>query len=86
MCVQVDALRGKVSSLEADLRSSASVNGELQQQLMEERKKGDQELKRLRLDQRDLQAQVLTSHDLSWSRSGNCFNPPSRGSQLSEEH
>ena len=67
VCVQVDALRGKVSSLEADLRSSTSVNGKLQRQLVEERNKGDQELKSLRLDQQDLQAQVCT-HETSKSR------------------
>ena len=47
-----------MSSLEADLRSSGSVNGQLQRQLVEERGKGDKEVRTLRRAKEDLEAQV----------------------------
>ncbi len=54
----MEALRGKVSSLEADLRSSASVNGQLQEQMVQGRRGKDKLIKQLEREKEDLASQV----------------------------
>ena len=58
MCMQVEALRSKVSSLEADLRSSATVSGKLQKQLVQERKEGRKNIEEIRHKKEDYASQV----------------------------
>lgn len=55
---EVEALRSKVSSLEADLHSSSAVNGQLQEALVTERRGKDKTIKSLEGDKEDLAAQV----------------------------
>lgn len=55
---EVEALRSKVSSLEGDLRSSAAVNGQLQEQLVSERRSTDNRVRGLEQEKHDLTSQV----------------------------
>ena len=58
----MEALRSKVSSLEGDLRSSASVNSQLQDQMVQERRGKARVIKQLEREKEDLASQVR-----SWS-------------------
>ena len=48
-----------MSSFEADLRSSTSVNNQLQKQLVEERMERERNAKGLRLENQDFALQVI---------------------------
>lgn len=54
----MEALRSKVSSLEADLRSSATVNGQLQESMVKERRTKDDLIKQLEREKEEFAAQV----------------------------
>lgn len=55
---QVEALRSKVSSLEGDLRSSSTVNGQLQNQLVKERREKENSIRELEQEKEDITLQV----------------------------
>ncbi len=54
-------------SLEADLRSSATVNGKLQQQLTEEKDKGERETRKIKHFNQDLEAQVCMAYQQEYT-------------------
>ncbi len=55
---QVDALRGKVSQLEGELRTSGSTIGQLHNQLAEDRRGAEEEARRLQEKNKNLAMQV----------------------------
>lgn len=63
---QVEVLRSKVSSLEGDLRSSTSVNSQLQDQMVQERRTKDKLIRELEGEKEDLTSQVSQDDKWNW--------------------